>query len=94
LSAEKWEKGMTYALQIADAVETMPVQLEAAEDSLMLDACEPAGDIDEELLDSLLQMTRRHSDVLSSVISIVRSALRFACSAVAPMPRMWCRTPC
>jgi RNA polymerase sigma-70 factor (ECF subfamily) len=53
LSAEKWEKGMTYALQIADAVETMPVQLEAAEDSLMLDACEPAGDSDEELLDRL-----------------------------------------
>ncbi|WP_441279009.1 RNA polymerase sigma factor [Tardiphaga sp. 172_B4_N1_3] len=44
---------MTYALQIADAVETMPVQLEAAEDSLMLNACEPADDSDEELLDRL-----------------------------------------
>lgn len=44
---------MTYALQIADAVETVPVQLEAAEDSLMLDASEPAGDSDEELLDRL-----------------------------------------
>jgi RNA polymerase sigma-70 factor, ECF subfamily len=44
---------MTYALQIADAVETMPVQLEVAEDSLMLDVCEPAGDSDEELLDRL-----------------------------------------
>jgi RNA polymerase sigma-70 factor (ECF subfamily) len=53
LSAEKWEKGMTYALQIAGAVETAPVQLEAAEDSLMLDASEPAGDSDEELLDRL-----------------------------------------
>jgi RNA polymerase sigma-70 factor, ECF subfamily len=53
LSAEKWEKGMTYALQITDAVETVPAQFEAAEDSLMLNACEPADDSDEELLDRL-----------------------------------------